>query len=308
MTPNPELLPSEYFLQGFSSEAHFREVLQEAGVSQVAITIITGRCGSSLLAEISTFCGFGTGSEIFFELPRSTFVEIAAPDNPSDYVAKLIRFEQRNGILSFQITPQRLRPFDQIVPLEFLRSFGAVPSIVFRRNIFAQAISYFNAIATGLWHSTGQFVAPNHDLSDSQAVTAILLWVLRICAGEIEAMQLARDLGADFPTPFYYEDIASATYETALAFFDLNRFPVDSGRLADAVGSATHSKINRARYKDQYQALRSAFPALDGFVRRRISLGYDFKLVKEIEEAVYFSYQRLAGAESACAKVQTPDQ
>lgn len=308
MIPNPELLPSEYFLQGLSSEAHFREVLQGAGVNQVAITIITGRCGSSLLAEISTLCGFGTGAEIFFELPRSTFAEIAPPDNPSDYVSRLIRYEQRNGILSFQITPQRLRPLDQILPLEFLRSFGAVPSIIFRRNIFAQAISYFNAIATGLWHSTDQFVARNYDvaLADSQAVTAILLWVLQICAGEIEAMQLARDLGTDFPAPFYYEDITSATYETALAFFDLNRFPVDSARLADAVGAARHSKIDRARYKDQYQALRSAFPALDGFVRQRISLGYDFKLMKEIEEAVYFSYQRLAGAESAYPKVQTP--
>jgi LPS sulfotransferase NodH len=276
-------LPSEYFSGGFDNVDSLARLLADHGVRRTSITIITGRSGTTLLSHICKSYGFGMGEEPFNERPVDNYVQ--SRGDFSVFVSQLLSANVIDGNFYFQITPARFRSLSTLVPIHYWREFGTAVSLVFRRNIFAQAISFCNALSTGVWHASQPAVSGNGRAYDGLWA---LEWVRTILNDEIEARRLASQIRDGAVPILYYEDLVTATFESVIAFLSAHRVDVDAARVQDAIQTslATASKIERSGYVAQYQELRRMFTYADGWLIERIRSGSSDALCRNLIDAL----------------------
>ena len=128
-----------------------------AGVSKKYVLLITGRCGSTNLAELlggRRICG--QPAEYFNELYVSEYPEAQASRNLLGYISNLAATRNAGGIFGFKIDFWRLEALDRLVDFDALfPSSDTRLFVMTRRDIVAQAYSFAVARATGQWHEVG---------------------------------------------------------------------------------------------------------------------------------------------------------
>lgn len=131
------------------------EVLDKAGVSRIALTLISGRCGSTWLAsEIQSLGDYGWGDESLGP------TEIESWENKSGLEwASLAGFTQwlrdhaRGGIVWVQVGVHALSLLcEKILPVHLFWTDRIAVNTLTRRDHLAQALSFVRAGVTGEWH------------------------------------------------------------------------------------------------------------------------------------------------------------
>lgn len=240
------------------SNLELAKALEQAGVEKVATSVITGRCGSTFVANVAEVAGYGLGWEIFNGIALGNV-------DPADRAAlvRVIKKGARDGILYHQTTPMRMQALSEILPVHLIE--GKV-SLMFRRNIFSQAISYVNARKTGFWHEN---VKPKEtlEMTEEDELKECHKFLRQIQANEVRA----REMYPDAPV-FYYEDITATPVETIGAMFDFCGFDPDLKRLATALGKkGVVKKIPRDNYITQYHRLLESYTGSKELLRSRLS-------------------------------------
>jgi LPS sulfotransferase NodH len=263
---DPRIMASDFFQKRAISADSLRNLMMQYGIKKIALSLIPGRCGSTYLAEVARACGFGIGEEIFNERPEREWENLYPTRNFNHFIAHAFQFYSQNGVFYFQITPHRFRDLATLLPLKTLSDLHPPVTVILRRNIFAQALSYYNAEATGLWHSIG-------DTSSKSVVPfdtlPILHWAKALLIVEDECVALALQLAGEEAGIFYYEDIVSSSAETLACFLQFNSATVTPESLEEALSTLNVRKIVRPGYCRQYLGLLSYFPQIQEMVRER---------------------------------------
>jgi len=116
----------------------------------VIATLMPGRCGSTFLAGIIRGTGLcGTGEEVFNEV---TAEQWRGPGSTLPHVFEFcLRKGLAGGVCWIQVAPERFESLAHIVDPRVLRDWKY--TVLLRRDIVSQAISYVYAANSGIWHS-----------------------------------------------------------------------------------------------------------------------------------------------------------
>lgn len=247
------------------STGEFAAIKQKTGVERLYISVITGRSGTSYLANICYRVGFGRGAEIFNERQISFLEKLAPERNFSDFVTKVFKRHVINGNLYFQITPPRLTLLRKLVPDPELAEQTDVVTLITRRNILSQAISFHNAKRTGLWHTNYPARLGTGGDFEPQKVLA---WMITISQMEKGLLNFALD---NKPWNFCYEDIVSSPYETVSQFLAAHDYHVQPALLNKSlVDTGIAKKISNVDFNTQFDIMIENYPWLNRILLERM--------------------------------------
>lgn len=256
-----------YFSAGVSLET-FREIKQSVGVEQIHVSVISGRCGSTFLSHLCEQVGFGKGEEPFNEWPEEGLRRIAAPDRFDDFLRFVLKSSSISGRSYLQVDAFRLKAIRHLLPpVDSPFPDATKITVILRRNIVAQAISYVNAEVTGLWHSnqTPSSLETPAEFSEER----FLHWLKHVCEMEKAILDL---FPMAQPDTFFYEDIASMPLEVITLFLQRSGFSVRPILTQQAIISdAAPKKILRSEYAIQYISMVNKFPWLNDVLVERAS-------------------------------------
>jgi len=245
-------------------------IKKSAGVDRLYFSIITGRSGSTYLADVCRGLGFGQGEEPFNELPLGVLEE-AEPDRRFDrFLRQTLSNSVIHGTAYYQISIPRLKHLLELVPMEELINEVDLFTAVKRRNILSQAISFHNAQRTGLWHTNAELKVGSGEMFDPRK---ILAWVREINEMEFQIELLEKRL--DIKT-FYYEDIISSPFETILIFLRYHNLYVSSIEMSRVLSSAhLPQKIKWKQTNIKYLEMIYNFPWLQNILIQRMNGALD---------------------------------
>lgn len=228
-------------------QTDFTNLFHDLGVKRSAMSIITGRCGSTLVGELCRALRFGDGVETLNSLGDG---EISKYDGQR--ITQIMRPAVVDGIFYHQTTYHRWKKLSEFIAPAQL---GLDVTLIFRRNFIAQAISYVNAIETGKWHSNQLAAAPT-PMTAAERVTRGIAFIEQILAEESR-------LTKAFPKApiFYYEDIVTSPLETMHRFLSFYNHNAPLCRIAEELNSRNMTeKLVRNGYSEQYEQLFNAYP------------------------------------------------
>lgn len=220
-----ETAPRVPFWQAFPDERiaadDFHALTAACETHTICVSLIPGRCGSTLLAGlVAQQACCGTGAEAFNE--RSVHDWRSVAGTARLFFTKVIRRQQAGGVFWFQATPPRydhvVSGLDPAVPRTWRHS------AILRRDIVNQALSYVYAVRSNVWH----FV--RHD-ADHEPGTPVrlpndpdeladhaLLWIERIVSMEERIREIIEAQAAASPLVLWYEDIVRDPRAAVLRF------------------------------------------------------------------------------------------
>lgn len=249
---------ADYFSSGVTLD-RFRELCASTGVESIHVSIIPGRCGSTFLSHITKRVGFGQGDEVFNGWTEEKLKDWASCDQFDQFLTLLMQESVVDNRLYFQVDPWRLEALLPILP----KDFGPFPNvtrytILLRRNIVAQAISYFNANATGLWHSDQGIVETTSRAMFTEQ--RIMYWIEHIHTMEKKIVEIFPE---GMPDTYYYEDLVASPFETIALFLQRSDFAVRPIMIAEALkDESAPKKIIRDEYAIQYMSVINKYPWL----------------------------------------------
>jgi LPS sulfotransferase NodH len=254
------------------SDQDFSKAVQSAAVTSVFITMMPGRCGSTLLANLSANYGFGTGSELFNELPENRYRNEPTSHASAAYLGKRVADNAVGGRLYFQITPLRLERFMAFASAESMRDMNVVFSLLFRRDIFAQALSYYNAVRSGIWQShvgnQDKKLPPALDVDPEK----IKQWVRKLLDSEQKAFAMCERIGIPPAAILYYEDLVAGPEASMIHFLKANRQQVAPIRFGAALTSGRAvAKLRRPESARQYLRLSRTMKGHDTLYQARLT-------------------------------------
>jgi hypothetical protein len=199
----------------------------------VIVTLMPGRCGSTFLAGVIRGTGLcGTGEEVFNEVTADQW------RGPGSTLLQVFEFCLRKGLAGgvcwIQIAPERFESLAHVVDPRVLRSWKY--TVLLRRDIVSQAISYVYAVNSGVWHSFDGKTESKIQLDSTEAVKAVInrLGLLEAVEFKIRTA-IRRYAGSNYLAQFY-EDVVAAPREEALRFlrfqgkaYDIAKLSFDTG-------------------------------------------------------------------------------
>ena len=255
----------EYFRSGITLQ-HFQDICVRSSVKSIHVSIVTGRCGSSLLSDITRRAGFGKGEEPFNEWPEEVLRQLATPDQFDQFLLAVMDANVIDNRLYFQIDPIRLQSLSRLLPVEG----GLFPkvsryTVILRRDIVAQALSYFYAATSGVWHSNQEKYPTTSHAAFSER--RILYWIEHIHQME---RSIAEMFPGRMPDIYFYEDLVANPFETVTHFLRRSGFSVSPGETLNALsGDSAPQKIIRDNYAIHYASVIDEYPwLLDALAER----------------------------------------
>lgn len=260
--------PKVLFWEAFPGEriaaADYESILVDAGVRKVCVSLIPGRCGSTLFGEMVAQWGcFGKGTEAFNERPREKWLRHAGSGR--EFLSWVIRHRAAGGVFWFQAAPHRhdhlLTGLDPAIPRDWRYS------VILRRNIVAQAMSYVYAIGSQVWHSSCPGFDPSTplDLPGKVDLLAdqVLDWVSQLVRYEDRIRAILDERGDERTLVLFYEDIICDPREA------VSRFYRDAGVAPPLDPPPFRQTLSRLRKRNEAQ-LRECVLARHGDEVRRI--------------------------------------
>lgn len=279
------LFPSDYFSDKLtiSDISTFRS----NGYNRIYASLITGRCGSTFFSKMCQNAGFGYGEEPFNERGISGFSDFP-PSALRLFVERTMEMGSMEGRYYFQITPPRLDALAPMFDGDAFSTFVDRYSLILRRNIVAQALSYIMAVRTGVWHSyTGTSAV---DYQDSIAVSdmEIAQWVLDIHNMEVRAVELCAH--QKNTVVLFYEDIVLAPLEMLNWFFnDCSYEPnhkISTQSIFNETPQKTGGEWSYVRYRDILKRYPCLYDVLSERMRGRIPTATVLEFVAQVMSRV----------------------
>lgn len=260
------IFPFEYFEGKISYEdiARFRG----NGISHAYASLITGRCGSTLFASLCRNVGFGIGEEPFIEQPFESYEEYT-PQEVRRFVERSISEGAIDGRYYFQINPQRYSALKHLFVEHGLSHFISRFSMILRRNIVAQALSFAVATQTGIWHRDEKATAPKDDGKVQITDLQIVEWIEHIHNLELQCFSICREQSQTLV--LFYEDIVASPLES-LALFLADHGYAPAGRMVfDEI--AKDASLRNPPNFSRYQAFMQAYPFFNQVLAARMRGG-----------------------------------
>jgi LPS sulfotransferase NodH len=193
----------------------FSSAFRAAGVKRTYIICITGRCGSTWLANTMAqlpYCG-----QPFEYFSEESIPHFGRPDGSGEllqYVQTVAEDRQTSGAFGVKIDGIRLEWLSQICDLRLSFNPQSTAWIDMRRlNIVKQAFSFARAKTSGIWHSqgpaeinSGHSNALGETLPESVADSAVWHEILSIIRTERFMERIYEDLSVR-PVRIVYEEL-----------------------------------------------------------------------------------------------------
>ena len=267
------------------------------GISDVSITLMPGRCGSTIIANYARNYGFGRGAELFNELSETMLRQETEGNTPQAYFNKVVESGSLNGRLYFQITPNRLKKLLSAASADSLRAMSPTVTLILRRDVFAQALSFYNAVHSGIWHSRqqpfrgaasarldwrkplanlrsrlGRVVGQSRPVGTGEApeLDRISKWVGQILRSERDAFTVMDMIGVRPAAILFYEDIATSPVAAMIAFLAANGQTADVARIVAAIEAKSNvTRLARPDAAAQYAAMSTSLPGFHALCQLR---------------------------------------
>lgn len=197
------------------SVENLHDVMDAAGVSRIALTLISGRCGSTWLAsEIRELGAHGLGHESLDP------IEIEAWENKSGHTlasatgfTQWLRDQACGSIVWVQVGAHALSLLcETLISSDLFWTDRIVVNALTRRDHIAQALSFTRANMTGEWHRVGEPAATAIDWPpevNDTLVRNVEEWLIAIHEREATIEAFRRKLQArrkQVPS-YFYEDL-----------------------------------------------------------------------------------------------------
>ncbi|MCX8508212.1 MAG: Stf0 family sulfotransferase, partial [Rhodobacteraceae bacterium] len=263
------------------AHALFADKIVEAGIRRIDATLITGRCGSTYLSHLCRQLGFGWGEEPFNEDRAEWHADEYIANDFGDYLRWAIGYSRLGDGFYFQITPLRFQVFaDMLGGLDRLRSEISHISILFRKDILAQALSFQAAVTSGLWHSTEPRRHEGEAVFDEKAVLEWIAWIV-----EMEEAALA--LRPDETEIFFYEDLLAHPADFVKRFLATHGIDRSQEEIEAALGMDQGPKKLAGRFTcDARGQMLTAHPSLADILERRLAGDLAHALIHQRLDAI----------------------
>jgi LPS sulfotransferase NodH len=211
--------------------------LQDAGVRQSYIIVMTGRSGSTWLASaLKSVPGAGNPHEYFSEEALPWYSRKVDGQSLSDLVTDMFRRHKTGQTFGFKIDPRRLKALSAYMDVAATFEPSHTAWIDMRRwNIVKQAFSFARARRSGRWHAfegKAQEVAPTSSVTDEEVWTNLNAILMQ--EREIETFYRRT---AIFPLKIVYEEIYDSKPDILMRVLheiDPNRDWPDIGQIKGA--------------------------------------------------------------------------
>jgi hypothetical protein len=244
----------------------FGTLLEEAGIKIVNICLISGRCGSTYFGHLGGIVGLNSTKtlEPFHELHADVIAQAFPERDLADYLRRVIARCRAGDRFFFQITPYRLRAAGRLFGLENMMAACDCFSVILRRNILSQALSYESATSSGVWHARGKVTTAQRSAAEPEAV---LPWIEMINNTETDIATLLEGVPHK---RYFYEDIAAQPLEIFLSYLDHHDFPISVAQLQAAFSSDdSPKKLLKADYATSYLRCLERYPWIKDILSRR---------------------------------------
>jgi hypothetical protein len=267
-----------------------KQIMRDAGVENLYISVITGRCGSTLIANFCDSYGFGQGREPFNERAKELFEKPNNWSNAHEYFVHQFANYKKGNNFYFQITPTRLMELSKLISLASISEVGTGVSKIFRRDVFSQALSYYNAVHTGLWHASkdkSRVVKTEGKMTASEIVD--IIWIrkrisLILSTEQLMNSEIEKEIGCS--TCFFYEDIVDNKFASFYRFLKGYGVEPDLDQLRNTVTSqGVVGKLERPNVQAQYYEMATKLPGVFELLEMRS--------VDPLSEATYDAFRKL---------------
>jgi hypothetical protein len=259
------LFPFEYF-EGRISLDDIAQ-LKGLGIRHVFASLISGRCGSTFFASLCRNAGFGQGEEPFIEQPYEGY---------QDYTTQEVRRYFDRSVVEgavgdryyFQISPQRYLALKHLFVETGLSQFISRFSMILRRNIVAQALSYAVAARSGIWHRYAEL----SDLSgDGVVITDLEIaeWIAHVYNLELQCFSICR--AQEQTLVLFYEDIIASPMESLALFVEDHGYSLPAHVSLDEF-SASATLRNPPNFT-RYAAFMRSYPFFNQVLAGRMKGG-----------------------------------
>jgi LPS sulfotransferase NodH len=257
-TPLPHGPGPDGCVDGRLTHDDYQRILSEVGVRRVCVSLIPGRCGSTLLGQLVAQWGCcGTGTEAFHERQEAQWRRFVTSDG--FYFASVVRREALGGIFWFQSTPLRHDYLLTMVAPTIPSTWRY--SAILRRDVVAQAMSYVFAIGSGVWHSSSRRYDPSTPIGLKEDLDLlaerVVHWIVELVAIEERIRQILDARIDGPPLVLFYEDIVRDPQEAML------RFCRDAGSMPPVDAPPARQTLSRLKKRGDEQ-LRERLMARHG--------------------------------------------
>ena len=237
-------------------EARLARVLTRKPSQLNYIIFFTPRSGSSWLTEtLSNTQQLGSPREWFNPNFTENIANAVGANTPRDYIDVLRRLHQSpNGVFGAQVTFFQYQTIDGFDLVRRLK-----PDVVFclrRRDLVAQGISLYRAVASDVYHNTTDLSQQERSAIDELAPykpKEIGRWMRHISAMEVGMETLFRQRGIT-PVRLFYEDIAGNT-DLAVQLF--SEAVLGDGAKPVDIAEASHKPLRSTASQTFASRLRS---------------------------------------------------
>jgi LPS sulfotransferase NodH len=225
----------------------YSQISERMSNAPVIVTHIPGRCGSTFLAAVIRGAGVcGTGDEVFNEVTEEQWCRTGS--TLSQVFEFCLRRALVGGICWIQIAPDRFESLSRVLDPRILRTWKH--TVLLRRDILAQAISYVYAVNSGVWHSTQGTIESEIGLEMDQAVKEVLFRFAQLEEAERKIRLFIRRYGGPSYLVQHYEDLIASPREEVLSFlrfhsvrYDINELTFDRGETVQRLKKAGDLKL-----------------------------------------------------------------
>ena len=202
----------------------YLRICERLGNPAIVATLSPGRCGSTWFARLIEGTGrCGRGEEIFNERTAERWRAEGA--DFAQYFEATARKEIVGGVLWFQITPARFRQVGRLLDDRIARMWNF--TVLLRRDILSQAISYVYAVRTGIWHSTQTEAKVEIDANAEDVAEDVERRLRNLLKDEEDIKRLVDEHAGGGALIQYYEDIVAGPQEEILRLFEYLNIGID---------------------------------------------------------------------------------
>lgn len=226
---------------------------QFLGQIDLFLVAFSNRSGSTLLTEVLNQAGFGVPpkSEVFNSEVALHVCREYQSNSFSDYLFSTVEGWHREQLAGFKIGPRQLFWLAEVGFLSLFRSLRIINPC--RRDVVAQAVSFYIAGQTGQWQSEMALQRPIAELEYSAQE---ILQCLRIIHSDQQLIEYFLNIhGVDFRRMYYEDLVTGPDAELAeIASFLGPRSPKLSAVKLGNVGIQRQATSKNTEFADRFRA------------------------------------------------------
>lgn len=243
--------------------------------AKINFILFNPRSGSTFLASIlDAMNDLGKSNEYFnqYTIPR-----IYGKENLcfQEYLKEIIEEYSKNNIISIQAEWFRFSDCinNKLLDPHFFGNKETIKlSVLLRRNVVLQAISFIQALATNIWHKYGESLKhdPEYEASYNINDEKIFEFVRLFLNNELEIFNFCSKQNIT-PNIFFYEDLISEPFTVISKLYSANGIDFDINKFKKCIyNSVLTRKIKREKTPLIYLNFVKKYPFIEELLNLRM--------------------------------------